>query len=68
MIQHYQDEIKAFGLPNDCVASIAIADFSVIATWRDKIQIELDMVREHAKKGVKINKKVVLLCPGKCIE
>lgn len=79
LTQHYQDEIhrpafpykfkiKASGCPNDCVASIARADFSVIGTWRDEIQIDQGMVREYAKNGVDVNKEVVLLCPGKCIE
>lgn len=79
LTQHYQDEIhrpafpykykiKASGCPNDCVAAIARADFSVIGTWRDEIQIDQEMVREYAKNGIDINKEVVMLCPGKCID
>jgi sulfite reductase alpha subunit len=79
LTQHYQDEIhrpafpykfkfKCSGCPNDCVAAIARADFSIIGTWRDEIQIDQEMVREYAKNGVDINKEIVMMCPGRCIE
>ena len=34
----YKFKIKCAGCPNDCVASIARADMSVIGTWKDDIQ------------------------------
>jgi sulfite reductase alpha subunit len=79
MTMHYQDElhrpafpykfkIKASGCPNDCVASIARADLSVIGTWRDEIQIDQDACREYAEKGMDIQADVIANCPGKCME
>ena len=40
----YKTKIKASGCPNDCVAAIARADFSVIGTWRDQLRIDQDAV------------------------
>ena len=34
----YKFKFKMSGCPNDCVASIARADMSIIGTWRDEIQ------------------------------
>jgi sulfite reductase alpha subunit len=76
---HYQDELhrpafpykfkfKFSGCPNDCVASIARADMSIIGTWRDNIQIDQDAVREYAEKGMDIQADVVDRCPSKCME
>lgn len=76
---HYQDEIhrpafpykfkfKMSGCPNDCVASIARSDMSIIGTWRDEIQIDQDAVREYAENGVDIFNEIVLNCPGKCMQ
>ncbi len=77
--QRYQDELhrpafpykmkfKMSGCPNDCVASIARSDISIIGTWRDEIQIDQEQVREYAKNGTDIFNEVVMMCPGKCIE
>jgi dissimilatory sulfite reductase alpha subunit len=77
MTQTYQDElhrpafpykykIKAAGCPNDCVASVARADMSVIGTWRDDIQINQAEVREYAKK-MNIHRDVAGRCPTRCI-
>jgi sulfite reductase alpha subunit len=76
---HFQDELhrpafpykfkfKMSGCPNDCVASIARSDMSIIGTWRDDIRIDQDAVREYAKKGLDINRDVIGNCPGKCME
>lgn len=76
---HFQDELhrpafpykfkfKMSGCPNDCVASIARADMSIIGTWRDDIRIDQDAVREYAKKGLDINRDVIANCPGRCME
>jgi sulfite reductase alpha subunit len=77
LTQHYQDElhrpafpykfkVKAAGCPNDCVASVARADFSVIGTWRDDIRIDTAALKEYVGK-VNVQKDVVERCPTKCM-
>ncbi|MCL2823504.1 MAG: dissimilatory-type sulfite reductase subunit alpha [Polyangiaceae bacterium] len=77
--RHFQDEIhrpafpykfkiKAAGCPNDCVAAIARADFSVIGNWRDEIRIDQDEVGNYIRSGFDIEKEVIALCPEKCID
>ncbi|MBI5527451.1 MAG: dissimilatory-type sulfite reductase subunit alpha [Deltaproteobacteria bacterium] len=80
LTMHYQDElhrpafpykfkIKAAGCPNDCVASVARADLSIIGTWRDNIQMNKDAVAACATGGkVDIGKDVVAKCPSKCMD
>ncbi|MEW6743557.1 MAG: dissimilatory-type sulfite reductase subunit alpha [Planctomycetota bacterium] len=79
LTMHYQDELhrpmfpykfkfKMSGCPNDCVASVARADLSIIGTWRDEIQQDDAAVKDYAAKGVNIQKEVVELCPAKCME
>ncbi|MFZ5979084.1 MAG: dissimilatory-type sulfite reductase subunit alpha [Candidatus Zixiibacteriota bacterium] len=79
LTMHYQDELhrpafpykfkfKMSGCPNDCVASIARADLSIIGTWRDNIQIDQDAVREYADRGMDITADVVNNCPSKCMD
>lgn len=64
----YKFKIKAAGCPNDCVASVARADMSVIGTWRDDIQVEQAEVREYAKAAkFDIQKDIVERCPTKCM-
>jgi len=63
----YKFKIKFAGCPNDCVASIARADLSVIGTWRDEIQVDQAAVRAYAADGVDIQKEVCDLCPTKCV-
>jgi sulfite reductase alpha subunit len=74
--QNYQDELhrpafaykfkfKFAGCPNDCVASIARADLSVIGTWKDDIQMDEAEVANYAAAGVDIQKDVCDLCPSK---
>ena len=78
LTMHYQDELhrpafpykwkfKMSGCPNDCVASIARADMSIIGTWRDDIQIDKDAVTEYANSGMNIERDVVGNCPAKCM-
>ena len=43
----YKFKIKASGCPNDCVAAIARADFTIIGTWRDSSED-----RPERSKGV----------------
>ncbi|MFH1726519.1 MAG: dissimilatory-type sulfite reductase subunit alpha [Elusimicrobiota bacterium] len=77
--QAYQDELhrpafpykfkfKFSGCPNDCVASIARADMSIIGTWRDDIQMDKDAVKEYADGGMDVQSDVVDNCPAKCME
>lgn len=79
LTMHYQDELhrpffpykfkfKMAGCPNDCVASIARADLSIIGTWRDEIQIDQDRVAQYADDGMNINRDVINRCPTKCME
>jgi sulfite reductase alpha subunit len=78
LTMHYQDEIhrpsmpykfkiKAAGCPNDCVASIARADLSIIGTWRDAIQVDQAAVQEYTKNGINIQADVCDRCPSKCM-
>jgi sulfite reductase alpha subunit len=64
----YKFKFKFAGCPNDCVASIARADMSIIGTWRDSIQIDKGAVTEYAESGMDIKADVVDNCPAKCME
>lgn len=64
----YKFKFKFSGCPNDCVAAIARADFSLIGTWRDNIQINDDAVAKYAEGGLDINTEVVGMCPTKCMK
>jgi sulfite reductase alpha subunit len=79
LTMHYQDELhrpafpykwkfKMSGCPNDCVASVARADMSIIGTWRDDIQINKTAVTEYAISGLNIQRDVVNNCPAKCMD
>jgi sulfite reductase alpha subunit len=59
----YKFKFKFSGCANDCVASIARSDLSVIGTWRDAIQVDASAVKEYAGKGLDIQKEVASLCP-----
>lgn len=79
LTMHFQDElhrpafpykykIKSAGCPNDCVASIARADMSIIGTWRDGIQMDQAEVAKYASAGAfDMQKDVVDRCPTKCM-
>jgi len=64
----YKFKFKFSGCPNDCVASIARADMSIIGTWRDSIQVDQAAVKEYADKGLNIQRDVVGNCPAKCMD
>jgi dissimilatory sulfite reductase alpha subunit len=77
----YKFKFKFSGCPNDCVASIARSDMSVIGTWRDKIRIDQKAVQAYVggeiapsaggfgkKAKFDIDKDVTGLCPTKCME
>jgi sulfite reductase alpha subunit len=63
----YKYKFKFAGCPNDCVASIARADMSIIGTWRDSIQVDKAAVVEYAEAGMDIRADVVDNCPAKCM-
>jgi len=63
----YKFKFKFSGCPNDCVASIARSDMSVIGTWKDNIQINQDEVKNYANNGVDIETEICDLCPTKCV-
>jgi len=78
LTHHFQDElhrpafpykfkIKCAGCPNDCVASIARADMSIIGTWRDDIQIDQAEVKNYVDAGINIHKDIYANCPTRCI-
>jgi len=77
--QHFQDELhrpffpykykfKFAGCPNDCVASIARSDCSVIGVWKDDIQVNQERVQEYEKAGTDINAEACDLCPTRCMD
>ncbi|MFH1530627.1 MAG: dissimilatory-type sulfite reductase subunit alpha [Pseudomonadota bacterium] len=64
----YKFKFKASGCPNDCVASVARSDMSIIGTWRDSIQMDQDAVAEYAGNGkLDISRDVVNKCPSRCM-
>jgi sulfite reductase alpha subunit len=63
----YKFKIKCSGCPNDCVASAARADLSVIGTWKGDIQQDDAAVAEYAKNGLDIQKDVCGRCPTRCM-
>lgn len=62
----YKFKIKISGCPNDCVAAIARADFTIIGTWRDSLKIDQDAVREYVSQGLDIE-SVAKKCPTEAI-
>jgi sulfite reductase alpha subunit len=64
----YKFKIKCSGCPNDCVASIARSDLSIIGTWKDDIQQDNAAVAEYAAAGLNIQKDVCDRCPTRCME
>ena len=63
----YKFKIKAAGCPNDCVASIARSDLSLIGTWKDDIRVDNAEVAKYAAEGLDIQGEVCSLCPTKCM-
>lgn len=64
----YKSKIKASGCPNDCVAAIARADFTIIGTWKDSLRIDQAAVREYVKNGFDIKSVVIGKCPTNALE
>lgn len=63
----YKFKIKISGCANDCVASIARADFAIIGTWRDDLKIDQEAVREYVNSGFDIQGMVIDKCPTRCL-
>jgi sulfite reductase alpha subunit len=63
----YKFKIKCSGCPNDCVASIARADLSIIGTWKDDIRQDEGAVAQYAATGLDIQKEVCAHCPTKAM-
>jgi len=64
----YKFKFKFSGCPNDCVASIARSDMSIIGTWRDEIQQNDAEVTAYAKGGMNIERDICGNCPTKCMD
>ena len=64
----YKFKIKVAGCPNDCVASIARADFPIIGTWRGPLQINQDAVKQYLAADFDVQKVVVEKCPTSALE
>lgn len=64
----YKFKFKFAGCPNDCVASIARADLSIIGTWKDDIRQDDAEVAECAAGGLDIQKDVCERCPTRCMD
>jgi len=63
----YKFKFKCSGCPNDCVASIARADLSIIGMWKDDIQQDDAAVAEYAAAGLDIQEDVCGRCPTRCM-
>jgi len=79
LTMHFQDElhrpafpykfkIKCAGCANDCVASIARSDMSIIGTWRDEIRIDQAEVKAYVDGGINIHKDIYANCPTRCMD
>jgi len=64
----YKFKIKISGCPNDCVAAIARADFTIIGTWRDSLRIDQAAVKEYVKGGLDVKGLIVDRCPTNALE
>jgi sulfite reductase alpha subunit len=65
----YKFKFKFSGCANDCVNSIHRADFAVIGTWRDDIQVDQDEVKKYVGKvGRKyMIDSVIANCPTRAL-
>ena len=64
----YKWKFKFAGCSNDCVASIARSDCSIIGTWRDAIKIDQAEVKAYADGGMDIEADVCENCPARCMD
>ncbi|MCU7931696.1 MAG: dissimilatory-type sulfite reductase subunit alpha [Candidatus Thiodiazotropha sp. (ex Codakia rugifera)] len=65
----YKFKFKISGCPNDCMNAIERADFAVIGTWCDEMQVDQHEVKEYvAKKGRKyIIDNIITRCPTRAL-
>ncbi|MGD0855910.1 MAG: dissimilatory-type sulfite reductase subunit alpha [Dehalococcoidia bacterium] len=63
----YKFKIKISGCPNDGVAAIARADFTIIGTWHDTLRIDHEEVRKYVKNDFDIKGLVTEKCPTKAL-
>jgi sulfite reductase alpha subunit len=75
----YKYKLKFSGCPNDCVASVARSDMSMIGVWKDDIRIDQSAVAAYAGGEIKprggganvdkidIKADVTDLCPTYCM-
>jgi sulfite reductase alpha subunit len=64
----YKYKFKFSGCPNDCVASIARSDMSIIGTWKDEIQVDQTAVQAYASNGTDVDKEICRMCPSNCMD
>ncbi len=75
----YKYKLKFSGCPNDCVASVARSDMSMIGVWKDDIRIDQSAVEAYIGGELKpkggganvdkldVQADVVDLCPTQCM-
>jgi sulfite reductase alpha subunit len=63
---NYKFKFKFSGCANDCVASAARSDLAFIGTWKDKIKVNQEEVKNYKKK-FNVQKYVLDKCPTKCM-
>ena len=63
----YKFKVKFSACANDCVASIARSDCSLIGTWKGDIKIDQEAVRSYASAGMDIQAEIADLCPTKAV-
>ena len=63
---NYKFKFKFSGCSNDCVASAARSDLAFIGTWKDKIKVNQEEVKNYKKK-FNVQKYVLDKCPTKCM-
>ncbi|MDA8227104.1 MAG: dissimilatory-type sulfite reductase subunit alpha [Desulfitobacterium hafniense] len=64
----YKFKIKFSGCANDCTASIARSDCSVIGTWRDTLRIDQNEVKAYVEAGLDIQAAVCDKCPTRALK
>jgi sulfite reductase alpha subunit len=64
----YKFKIKIAACPNDCVASIARSDLSIMGTWKDEIQVDQAEIQNYAKAGVDLVAEITEMCPTACMK
>ena len=64
----YKFKIKIAACPNDCVASIARSDLSIMGTWKDEIQVDQAACAAYAKAGMDIVAEITDMCPTACMK